>query len=77
MRKRAFTMIVLPLIVFLLASVAWSQTTQEAKAKPKRVQPKVGDKVPDFKLKNLDDKTVKLSDFFGKKIFVLELGACT
>ena len=39
--------------------------------------PKVGTVVEDFVLKDIDGKEVRLSDFKGKKIFALELGACT
>lgn len=50
-----------------------------APKRPKRevVHPKVGEVLKDFSLKSVDGKTVKLSDFRKKKIFVLELGACT
>jgi|TARA_B100000212_G_scaffold72821_1_gene51391 peroxiredoxin Q/BCP len=31
---------------------------------------KLGDKAPDFILKNTDDKDVKLADFYGKKVIL-------
>lgn len=34
------------------------------------VQPKVGDKAPNFKLENLTDKTVELKDFSGKVVLI-------
>lgn len=33
-------------------------------------QPKVGDKAPDFKVENLTDGIVKLSDFYGKVVLI-------
>ena len=39
--------------------------------------PKAGDTVKDFALKDVKGRTIKLSDFRAKSIFVLELGACT
>ena len=47
-------------------------------ARPRRVvRPEVGQPVPDFALTNVKGATVQLSQFRGKSIFVLELGACT
>jgi len=66
------------LSVALLASGNGGRGTPDKRpAKPKVVRPKVGQLVPDFTLPDVKGKKVRLSDFKGKKIFVLELGACT
>ena len=46
-------------------------------AKARFPHPEVGDEIKEFELKDMDGKAVKLSQFRGEKIFVLELGACT
>jgi len=48
--------------------------TREDGRKPR---PKIGEVFQDFTLKDVEGKKVKFSSFRGKKILVLELGACT
>lgn len=57
------------------ATAATTATTTTAVAEPEAAQPKakVGAKAPDFELKDLDGKTVRLSDITKqKKVIVLE-----
>ena len=67
MSKR-FALALCTLAVFLLALPASAQQQQPAVAK---THLKVGDLAPDFKLKDNNGKTVKLSSFRGKKNVVL------
>ncbi len=43
----------------------------------KKGGPEIGKECPDFTLKDTKGKSVTLSDFRGKSVFVMELGACT
>ena len=67
----------------LAGMVAVSAVAQPREDRPRRrprrevVHPKVGEELKDFALKDMTGTDVKLSDFRDKKIFVLELGACT
>ena len=63
----------------LMAGAVYAQAQRPARGRVKRevVHPKVGEELKDFTLKDVNGKPVKLSDFRGKKIFALELGACT
>src|SRR5699024_4485223 len=51
-------------------SVHMEITKKGTPYKLKGIQPKVGDKAPDFKVENLADELVKLSDFSGKVVLI-------
>lgn len=55
------------ILLFVTVSIACAQTTP----KPPQSTLKVGDAAPEFVLNDTDGKTVKLSDFKGKKSVVL------
>jgi cytochrome oxidase Cu insertion factor (SCO1/SenC/PrrC family) len=82
MAKKAWRALLFGMLACLLCHVAPAQTERDEErksgsAKPEIQHPKVGEVVPDFTLKDVKGKEVKLSCFKEKKIFVLELGACT
>jgi peroxiredoxin len=60
-------LILASLCVIAFASFAFAQGTPKAP----ETKLKVGDKAPDFELNDTAGKTVKLSDFKGKKAVVL------
>ncbi len=59
---------IIPVLIFLCfwATVSFAQTPQAPQTKLK-----AGDMAPDFTLTDTEGKTVKLSDFRGKKNVVL------
>lgn len=70
------------LLVFALvgSGLAGSPGDKErSRRRGKRKAPflKVGAVLPDFSLKDVQGKKVSRADFLGKKILVIELGACT
>jgi len=71
MRKMTWTLSLGALLVTALlplASVAQEKASQEG---PPPMTVKVGDKVPDFTLKDQSGKDVSLHDYLGKKNVVL------
>jgi len=71
-RNKLIVMIILLLIVapnatFCFPGVSAAQTSA--------MKIKVGQKAPDFTLKTLDGEAVTLSDYFGKKVVMLEFWA--
>ncbi len=75
----AFVALVLAGVVTATAVAQERERRDRPRRRERRevVHPKVGEVLKDFALKNAKGKTVTLSDFRNKKIFVLELGACT
>ena len=63
-------------LALIMADAGFAQSSSRRRRR-RSPPPKVGTIVEDFVLKDIDGKDVRLSDFKGKKIFVLELGACT
>lgn len=65
--------------VLLLASAAAAEDKKPRKPDPPRPGPAVGRLAPDFEITRLDDpsKTVRLSDFRGRKPVVLIFGSYT
>jgi cytochrome oxidase Cu insertion factor (SCO1/SenC/PrrC family) len=68
MKRFALTICALALLLALPAGAQQQQQQQPAVA---HTNLKVGDKAPDFKLKDNNGKTVKLSSYRGKKNVVL------
>jgi peroxiredoxin len=71
-KRKLFIMIVMLLFVapnatFCFPGVSSAQTTA--------MKVKIGQKAPDFTLKTLDGGEVSLSDYFGKKVVMLEFWA--
>jgi len=60
----------------VLAQRAHGEGQKPASESRRATPPKVGETVADFALKDVEGKTVKLSDFRGR-ILVLEFGAYT
>ena len=61
-------------VLFVCAVVAWAGDSHAAADTAMRL--KIGDKAPDFKLKDvMTGKTVTLSEFTGKKVVMLEFWA--
>lgn len=60
-------LVITPYATFCLPCVAAAQTTA--------MKVKIGQKAPDFTLKTLDGEEVTLSDYFGKKVVMLEFWA--
>ncbi|MGG3805871.1 redoxin domain-containing protein [Metabacillus fastidiosus] len=54
------------LLIFLVGYAVWSFVSP----KEPKVAAELGSKAPDFELETLDGKTVNLSDFEGKKVFL-------
>lgn len=82
MRNRSWVGLTTLVMTCLLAAMAYGEAREgqdRAKRQPRRevLHPKVGEVLDDFTLKNIEGESVSLSQFRGKKIFVLELGACT
>lgn len=69
------------LIPMLLAAGAVSAQPgggrRQAQGNKRRPRPKIGEVFQDFALKDVKGEKVRFSSFRGKKILVLELGACT
>jgi cytochrome oxidase Cu insertion factor (SCO1/SenC/PrrC family) len=77
-RKVWMGLLLVTLACFLSSSVLAQEGERGERRRSRRPpRPKVGQVVPDFTLNDVKGKPVKLSSFKGKKIFVLELGACT
>ena len=74
MRKMLWPAAIALVAALFAADLASAQGRNRRRRPP---PPKVGEAVKDFTLKDVDGKDVSLSDFRDKKIFVLELGACT
>lgn len=68
-------------LVGMIATETFAQDDEGRRERRRRrrdvPRPKVGEVLEDFALKDVKGKEVKLSEFRDKKIFVLELGACT
>ena len=68
----------LPILILLLSILAANvtsckegkQTASTGDSTGDVVDLKIGDDAPDFKLKNQNEKEVKLSDFRGKKVLL-------
>ena len=79
---RAWWVVALCAVVTLL--LGWVVPEQRARGEEQKpapesrraTPPQVGQTVADFALKDVEGKTVRLSDFRGR-ILVLEFGACT
>jgi cytochrome oxidase Cu insertion factor (SCO1/SenC/PrrC family) len=81
MLKRPWVLVAVLLFSWLACDGAWSQEqggSQPGARRPRREakHPPIGSVLPDFVLKDVNGKPVKLSDYRGK-IFTMELGACT
>ena len=81
MRRKVWMGLVLVTLACFLSTSLLAQEGERGERRRSRrrrpPRPKIGQVVPDFTLKDMKGKPVKLSSFKGKKIFVLELGACT
>ena len=82
MRRRAWMGLFSVILACFLCDAALAQdeggeTRGRGRRRREVIHPKVGEVVADFTLQDVKGKPVKLSDFRGKEIFVLELGACT
>ena len=81
MRKRVWMGLFSVILACFLFSSVLAQEGERGERRGRRrrevIHPKVGEVVADFTLQDVKGKPVKLSDFRGKEIFVLELGACT
>ena len=62
-----FMLIVTPHVTFCFPSISSAQSTA--------MKVKIGQKAPDFTLKTLDGGKITLSDYFGKKVVMLEFWA--
>ena len=81
MRKKAWMGLMLVALACFLTGSLLAQEGERGERRRRRrrrpPRPKIGQVVPHFTLKDVKGKPVKLSSFKGKKIFVMELGACT
>ena len=83
MHSRAWIGVLLVALVFLVVETAMAGQPPGGPRRGGRGRGRwgaglaVGDLVADFALKDVEGKTVKLSDFKDKSIVVLEFGACT
>jgi len=80
MRKKIWVgllCIVLSLMFFENLLAQERENPRRRRRMPRREGPPVGTVVKEFELQTLDGKNFKLSDYKGKKIIVIELGACT
>lgn len=80
MRHRLWTGLALLVLGSMLTASTFAEgddDRRERRRRARRERPKVGQQLKDFELKDVKGKSVKLSDFRGKKFFALELGACT
>ena len=77
MPKKPWVLFGILLFGWLACDSAWSQD-QRPQRRPRREikHPPIGKVLPDFSLKDVKGKTVRLSEYQGK-IFIMELGACT
>ncbi len=81
-RKILALLAVLGLAGLMIGSAYAQERSRQGRSRQGRqrrevVRPKDGEVLKDFSLKDAKGNVVKLSDFRNKKIFVLELGACT
>lgn len=67
MKKYFHQLLLVSSVIMIFSALAFGQ----AAPKPPQTHLKIGDAAPDFTLNDTDGKTVKLSDFKGKKSVVL------
>ncbi len=71
--KKKFLLISIVLFLILPSATFCFQGVSEAQSTAMKV--KIGQKAPDFTLKTIDGDEITLSDYFGKKVVMLEFWA--